>query len=226
MESLDKEFGGESPYPTTSDEAIASGTDQPVDKTEEEVEAKENSEDYLAYKDHEVLIFWFDECSPKDHFSSSLEFDDKLRERFGDLHAELVDSTSEAWQDSPEQALSTIIVLDQFSRNLNRGTAAAFLNDEKALQIAKYAVERGFDKEVPENLRTFFYMPFMHSENIDDQERSVELFRELGNDKNLAYAIKHREVIQKFGRFPGRNDALGRESTEEESQYLDSNPAF
>ena len=120
----------------------------------------------------------------------------------------------------PQGCLALIILLDQFSRNMFRGSAQAFAADEKALAHARTAVERGLDQQLPPFQRTFVYLPFEHSESLADQDRSVALFEALGDENTYDYAVRHRDIIVRFGRFPHRNVILGRESTPEELEFL------
>lgn len=125
------------------------------------------------------------------------------------------------WVRDADGALALLILLDQFPRNAFRGSARMFESDGQARGIARGAIESGFDKHVERDLRNFFYLPLMHSEDLADQDRAVELARELGGEE-LRYAILHRDIIRRFGRFPHRNEALGRTSTPEEQQFLAS----
>ena len=125
----------------------------------------------------------------------------------------------DSWAGDADGALALLILLDQFPRNAFRGTARMFESDAKARRIARGAIEAGFDQGVEHDLRNFFYLPFAHSENLADQDRCVELARELGGEE-LRYAIIHRDIIEKFGRFPHRNEALGRATTPEERKFL------
>lgn len=170
----------------------------------------------------DVLTFWFEETDPKQQFRSDPDFDETIRARFGDLHTEAAEGTLDAWMETSEGALALIIVLDQFSRNLYRGRGEAFAQDEKARALARTAVERGHDTAVAPDRRAFFYMPFMHAEDLHDQDRCIELIKaRLGEGSgNLPHAKWHRDVIEKFGRFPFRNAALGRETTLEEARFL------
>ena len=122
--------------------------------------------------------------------------------------------------ETPEGSLALVIILDQFPRNMYRGTPQAFASDAKALKVAKEAVEKKFDRDLLPMQRMFLYLPFEHSENIDDQEQSVKFFENLGDELALKYAIEHRDAITQFGRFPHRNAILGRESTPEELRFL------
>jgi uncharacterized protein (DUF924 family) len=169
---------------------------------------------------NEVLHFWFGELSRQQWFVVSPELDAVIGDRFGALHLALARGDVEAWRDTPERRLAAIIVLDQLSRNIYRGTPLAFAADWIALREARLAVEAGADQAVAADRKAFFYLPFEHSEALADQERSVELFRALGDADYLDYAERHLAVIREFGRFPHRNRLLGRESTSAELDYL------
>ena len=166
-----------------------------------------------------VLAFWFEECTPEQWFKRDDAFDQVLRDRFADLHATVAAMSIEACVADVETALAATIVLDQFSRNMFRGTPAAFANDAKALAIAQAAVQRGFDQSLPDARRQFFYLPFEHAEDSSIQARSVALFAHLGPEA-LRWAEAHKVIIDRFGRFPHRNAALGRVSTPEEIAFL------
>jgi uncharacterized protein (DUF924 family) len=169
---------------------------------------------------NEILDFWFGELSQEDRFSGEPEIDDKIRQRFGALYEELKSGLDVESVNDADTALAAIIAFDQFPRNIFRRTAAAFATDDLALGVARRALEKGFDAGMDDERRQFLYMPYMHSEVSADQERCVDLFRTLSGDEGLKYAIEHREVIERFGRFPHRNRALGRESTADEMEYL------
>lgn len=166
---------------------------------------------------NEVLAFWFDELDVKDWFVSSAELDNTITERFQRIHGQLATKNDLAAEATPSQALASVIVLDQFSRNMYRGKAAAFAHDKQALSITKQAMARdmhsGFNKEQ----KQFLFMPFMHAENAQDQATSLTLFTELGLAE---HAEDHKIIIDQFGRFPHRNEVLGRQSTPEEILYL------
>lgn len=125
------------------------------------------------------------------------------------------------WTDSPEGALALIIILDQFSRNLYRNSPQAFAQDRRCAQITHEVMDKGLDQKMPEDLRVFCYMPLMHSEDLEDQELCVKVMNDNGYEANISFAEDHRDIIKRFGRFPHRNAALGRETTEEEKQFLD-----
>ena len=168
----------------------------------------------------EVLKFWFDDLSPDDWFKSDEAVDGHIRERFRELHETLREQVPETWRNSARGCLAAVIVLDQFSRNMYRGASRAFAADGAALSLAKEALARGFDRELSMDERKFLYMPFEHSENPAEQERSIELFSTLESELDLDYARRHKEIIDRFGRFPHRNAVLGRISTPEEIEFI------
>ncbi len=171
-----------------------------------------------------VVSFWR-EAGYEAWYKRSDDFDRQIRDRFGALHSAAARGAHDDWAQSAPGALALLIVLDQFSRNLYRGDARAFAQDAQARAVAHKAIKAGFDAEVAETvdhaLRPFFYMPFMHSEDLEDQDYCVERFREIDNADGLKYAEIHRDVIAKFGRFPHRNPALGRTMTDDEQAFLD-----
>ncbi|UUP18029.1 DUF924 family protein [Nitratireductor thuwali] len=175
----------------------------------------------------EVLAFWFEELEPKDWFEGSDALDDTIRTRFGALHERLAGGqVPPEVMEEPRTALAAVIVLDQFSRNIHRRSARAFAADDMALRIARNAVDKKFDDDMTPEERQFLYMPFQHSEISADQEHSVMLFKSLGDEEAIKYAVEHRDIIEKFGRFPHRNRALGRESTREEIAFLEGHVGF
>jgi uncharacterized protein (DUF924 family) len=172
----------------------------------------------------EVLEFWINAGSKK-WFTKDEAFDGNIRERFESLHfsasrGELLD-----WAQTARGALALLILLDQFPRNMWRGSAHAFATDPLARSVTEAAIASGFDRQVEPALRPFFYLPFEHSERIEDQERAVTLCQalhdEAGDESTLKWALLHRDIIARFGRFPHRNAPLGRQSTPEEQAYLD-----
>jgi uncharacterized protein (DUF924 family) len=162
----------------------------------------------------EVLEFWFAAKgvgSPRiEWFRKDPKFDAEIRRRFGELHASAAEGALNAWRASPEPMLALVIVLDQFSRNLYRNDARAYAQDEMARSCAGEAIQRGDDLGFIPVQRQFLYMPFEHSEDLDDQNRGILLFSRLGDEDQVLYARKHRDVIEQFGRFPHRNAILGR----------------
>ena len=169
-----------------------------------------------------VLSFWFETLNAEDWFSGESRIDADVRERFRSLHEALQANPPVAKSMDARTLLATVLVFDQFSRNLFRGTVAAFSGDGEALQLARHAVATGLDLTLGLDERKFIYMPFMHSEDPDDQTRSVELFTALGDAEQLHWAKHHRALIDRFGRFPQRNEALGRTSTPQELAFLAS----
>ena len=169
----------------------------------------------------EVTHFWFDELSVDDWFGSSAEVDEQITERFQELWEEQKSKIASDFLATPKTALAAIILFDQFPRNIFRGTAEAFATDHLALQIAKEVIDRETDHKLTEDQRSFLYMPFMHSEDLEDQTRCLGLFTALGTEDNIKFAKAHRDIILQYGRFPHRNAVLGRESRPEEQVAID-----
>jgi uncharacterized protein (DUF924 family) len=169
----------------------------------------------------QVLDFWFQEAGPAKWFGGGPEFDMLVAERLGGLHEQAASGALDGWAATAEGGLALCILLDQVPRNIFRGTPRAFASDGKALALARDLVARGLDLALPDDDRTFIYLPFEHAESLDDQRQSVRLFasRTL-NPTFLDYACKHLVVIAEFGRFPHRNAILGRASTPAELDYL------
>ncbi|WP_116652333.1 DUF924 family protein [Pelagibacterium sediminicola] len=168
----------------------------------------------------DVLDFWFAEHGPEDWYSGDPEFDEKCAARLSATHARAARCELWEWRKTAGGRLAEIILLDQLSRQLFRGDPRAFASDTMALALAQEAIAQGCDKELELHGRLFLYMPFQHAESLVIQEESVRLFKGLGDDDYLPYAIEHHEIIEKFGRFPLRNKALGRDSTPEEIAYI------
>lgn len=169
----------------------------------------------------EIILFW-NLAGPEKWFNSSPAFDEEVRARFLETYEAGARGELTDWERSAYGALALVLLLDQFPRNMFRSTPKAFASDEKAKQIADRAIAAGRDKAVDPQVHTFFYMPFMHSEALADQERCVALMAEGGKQENIKYAEIHRDAIARFGRFPHRNEILGRKSTPEEIAYLQS----
>lgn len=165
--------------------------------------------------------FWLEEVGEKSWYLSSENLDDTIRDRFMQawLNAE---AHVQDWSDTAEGALAALILTDQMPRNMFRGDPRAFATDPVALAVAEKAIRLGFDQQIPVPQRQFFYLPFEHSEELQHQHRAVALFSEFMPGDSLTHAIAHRDTIQKFGRFPWRNNALGRENTEAELRCLDA----
>lgn len=169
---------------------------------------------------HSVLHFWFQETPPELRFSKNESFDRKIRDRFLSTYEQIREGAFEDWKDSAEGTLALIIILDQFSRNMFRDTARMFESDEQALAIALEGIQMGRDKEIPIEQRAFFYMPLMHSEDIKVHDQALQLFSAPGLENNLKFEFLHRNILDKFGRYPHRNKILGRTSTEQEIEFL------
>ena len=169
----------------------------------------------------QINAFWLDEVGEKQWFKGSPELDGAIRTRFGTAW-EQADSLATRWAGSAEGVLAALILTDQFPRNMFRDNARSFATDKLARRVATAAIDAGLDMATPEPARQFFYTPFMHSEEMGDQNRSVALFEERMPGDNLRHAHLHREVIRRFGRFPWRNDPLGRETSPQERAFLDT----
>jgi uncharacterized protein (DUF924 family) len=167
----------------------------------------------------DVLRFWFEEVTPEQWFKKDEAFDSRVRRRFAALHVDVVALPMEACLGNADTALAALVVLDQFSRNMFRGTPAAFACDPKALVLAETAIARGFDQGLPAARQQFLYLPYEHAEDRDAQARGVALFAPLGPDY-LRWVEAHKAIIDRFGRFPHRNAILGRTSTPEEVAFL------
>jgi uncharacterized protein (DUF924 family) len=167
----------------------------------------------------DIIAFWR-EVGPDRWFEKDAALDAEIRQRFLGLYEAAAAGKLTPWEQSAEGALALLILLDQFSRNMFRGEARAFAADPLARAIASRAILNGFDGAIPD-LRTFFYLPFEHSEEIADQERGVALYKAVGDADGLKWAEKHADIIRRFGRFPHRNAVLGRTPTPEEQAFLD-----
>lgn len=174
----------------------------------------------------DILSLWFSERVKSLWFDSTPEFDEELREKFEDTYRAALKGELSAWETSPHGALALVICLDQFPLNMYRGKPESFAGEAPSRQVANRAIEQGFDQELEGPRKAFLYLPFMHSEDMKDQDRVVELFTRAGLENNLHWARHHRELVRRFGRFPHRNAILGRDSTPEELDYLASNEAF
>ena len=168
-----------------------------------------------------VLQFWT-EAGPKRWYMRDDAFDAEIRKRFLGAYEEAAAGKLAMWEDSAEGALALLILLDQFPRNMFRSDTRAFAADPTARAVAGRALKRGFDQKIAPPLRQFFYLPFMHSEAMADQDRCVALFEAYGDPENLRYAIIHADIIRRFGRFPHRNPVLSRNTTKDEQDFLDS----
>jgi len=168
----------------------------------------------------DVIQFWFEDIEPKQRFVKDPEFDELLRAKFSDTHRMAAQGLLYAWREHPLDALAEIIVLDQFSRNMFRDTPVAFATDTLALVLAQEAIRKKYDKELDNTKRAFLYMPFMHSESKEIHDVAMFLFDQAGMEDNFNFEIKHKAIIDRFGRYPHRNEILGRESTKDELEFL------
>ena len=171
-----------------------------------------------------ILDFWFQDNVKKMWFGSTIEFDRSLEDNYLALYESASVGELDDWKNTPNGALALCIILDQFPLNMFRDQAKSFATEAASRDIAEFAIDKCFDKGMNDEQRLFLYLPFMHSENIDDQNRSVELFTAAGMEAR--WAEHHRDIVKRFGRFPHRNEALGRECTKEEKEYLNSQEAF
>ncbi|WP_417665445.1 DUF924 family protein [Pseudidiomarina sp.] len=168
----------------------------------------------------DVLNFWFSELTPQQWFAKSDALDATITQKFGDMLGAAVQGELWQWRSSARGRLAEIIVLDQFSRNVYRDTAAAFAQDAMALVLSQEAIRLGCDSDFNAAEKAFLYMPYMHSESAVIHRQAVELFNQPGLENNYDFELKHKEIIDKFGRYPHRNALLGRESTAAEQAFL------
>jgi uncharacterized protein (DUF924 family) len=168
----------------------------------------------------EILGFWFIETEQKSWWTADRAFDERIRGRFSALHAQAAHGELDAWRATPEGRLAEVIVLDQFSRNLFRGSAQAFAQDLAALVLAQEAVAAGAHRGLEPMQRTFLLMPYMHSESREIHAVAERLFREFTPAENHDFELRHQAIVERFGRYPHRNAALGRPSTPEEMEFL------
>jgi uncharacterized protein (DUF924 family) len=171
-------------------------------------------------KPDSILHFWFTELTPKHHFAKDAALDETIRTRFGTTLESAARCELFAWRATPEGRLAEILVLDQFSRNVYRDTPRAFAQDALALALAQELVASGQDRSLPLAQRSFAYMPYMHSESALVHAQAVELFSQPGMEDTLRFELRHKEIIDRFGRYPHRNALLGRESSPEELTFL------
>ena len=168
----------------------------------------------------EILHFWFNTLTPAQHFAADATLDATIGERFGSALEAAQRCELTHWRASADGRLAEIIVLDQFSRNIYRNTAQAFAQDAQALTLAQHLVMDGLDARLPVEQRAFAYLPYMHSESLVIHVDAMRLFDQPGLENNFSFEVKHLAVLQRFGRYPQRNLALGRESTTEEKTFL------
>jgi len=168
----------------------------------------------------EILRFWFEETDPAKWWAKDDAFDELIRARFAEVHGRATRCELYEWRTEPRGRLAEVIVLDQFSRNMYRGSPLAFASDALALALAQEAIAAKADAALSSVERGFLYLPYMHSESPAIHAVALELYRKHGNQNNLDFEIRHRNIIERFGRYPHRNAILGRQSTEEEIEFL------
>jgi len=177
----------------------------------------------------EIVDFWYDADIRKHWFKATPEFDQQLTSLsslFKSSWQRALEGEYDGWMDSATGCLALCILLDQIPRNIFRGSPKSFSSDDKALMVCKHAIETGLHKSLSSNESRFLYMPLMHSEVLADQDLSIQMFAEAELEEQSRFAHHHRDIIEKFGRFPHRNEKLGRVSTEPELEYLESKSAF
>lgn len=180
----------------------------------------------MQYSSEDIVYFWFTEVDSKLWFNSTPEFDQQIRSRFESVYLAALNNELDGWMKTAQGCLALIILLDQFPLNMYRGKPESFAGESKARDVAAFAVDQGFDKQLETKQKAFMYMPFMHSENLEDQDRSVELYEKADLKENLRFARHHRDIVRTYGRFPHRNRVLGRKSSQAEEDYLNSEKAF
>lgn len=174
----------------------------------------------------DVIRFWYSEPMSKHWFNSTPEVDTLISEKYEALWFLGQEDKLNNWKQTPQGCLALILLFDQFPLNMFRGKPASFSTELRSIEIALYGIEHAFDKQLPQSQLSFFYMPLMHSERMSHQNLSVEKFEEAGLKNNARFARHHRNIVEKFGRFPHRNTILQRESTQAEVDYLNSKDAF
>jgi len=174
----------------------------------------------------EIINYWYSDRIRKRWFSSTPKLDQEIKKNYEQIWQQAANGKLEEWKSTPYGCLALVIILDQFPLNMFRGTAKSFQTESKAIEVTMTAINSGFVGMLSKDKLSFLFMPLMHSENIEHQNLSVKLFREYNLGDNLRFAQHHRDLIKRFGRFPHRNSILMRESTKEETEYMNSKHAF
>ena len=177
-------------------------------------------------KHTDILDFWFSDRMSKHWFSSTSDIDNEIKEKFELIWNNAATGVYDHWQKSAEQSLALVIILDQLPLNMFRGRPESFATEQKAVGVSKNAIANCYDKSLSSEQLIFLFMPLMHSEKIDDQDLSVTLYKKHNMTENLKFALHHRDIVHRYGRFPHRNAILGRESSQAEIDYLNSKNAF
>lgn len=180
----------------------------------------------MSVEPRDILDFWYSPRISKQWFSSTPQLDAEIRERFEDTWRLAGNGQLDSWRETADGCLALVIVLDQFPLNMYRGEARSFATEAGAIAVARQAISSGLDNEISVDRLAFLYMPFMHSEDMEDQDYSVALFEAAGLADNTRFARHHRDLVKRFGRFPHRNAILGRSSSTDELEYLNSDHAF
>ena len=174
-----------------------------------------------------LLEFWMGSSNPDEMASyrdewwvKNDEFDRRINDDFGTLYEQAANGKLDSWKETPLGCVALVILLDQFPRNMFRGDPRSFATDPQARDLTRYVLDKGFDQEVPMGCKVFLYLPLEHSEDLDHQNACVALMQAMGNENATEFAIKHQVIIERFGRFPHRNEVLGRKSTPEEIEFL------
>jgi len=178
------------------------------------------------FKYQDIIDFWFDEKHKSLWFNSTPLFDAELKEIFELVYNAACNDELNDWKTEAEGLLALVIIFDQFPLNMYRGDAKSFATEERSRQIARHAIDSGMDQKLSQEQKSFLYMPFMHSENLEEQDQAIALFESAGLTGNVTFAHHHRDIISRFGRFPHRNAILNRENTEAEKNYMVSGEAF
>ena len=173
-----------------------------------------------------ILEYWYSEGVKSKWFNSNKSFDEEIKSKYENVWLNALRGEYDSWNSSAEGCLALVIILDQFPLNMFRGEVKSFSSEAMAIKTVKIAIDNGFDKLIDSEKLSFLYMPLMHSENIEDQDDSVKLFKAAKMEDNLRFAKHHRDIVEKYGRFPHRNKILQRDSTQEEINYLESDGAF
>lgn len=174
----------------------------------------------------EIIKYWYSERIKSQWFNSTKELDEEIKQKYEDTWKDILSGKYKSWQENAEGCLALVIILDQFPLNMFRGEVKSFSTEAMAIKVTKIAIELGFDKKIDKDKVSFLYMPLMHSENMDDQNIAVDVFEKANLLDNARFAKHHRSIVEKFGRFPHRNEILQRESSQEEIDYLNSDDAF
>jgi len=172
----------------------------------------------MNYQD--ILHFWFEEIEPKQIWIKDPVFDKLIINRYSEVYGKAIRCELYEWREHPEGRLAEIIILDQFSRNMFRDSAKAFAFDSLALCLAQQAIVTKDDQKIEKSRRSFMYLPFMHSESQEIHQYALKIYQEFGEQSSLDFEIKHKNIIDRFGRYPHRNKALGRQSTQDEIKFL------